>query len=63
MFIVYITEINEDTTGGNISGNLLIYLPKKEECIKNDDAKYTIFVYFSYFFLEFEKFKVTIVKQ
>ena len=35
MFIVYITEISEDTNGGNISGNLLIYLPKKEDFEEN----------------------------
>ena len=44
----------------NISGNSLIYHPKKH---KNDEAKYAMFVYFCYVGMEFEKFKVTIVKQ
>ena len=53
----------------NISGYLLIYHPKKHDyniskkCDKKYEAKYAMFVYFCYVGMEFEKFKVTIVKQ
>ena len=35
----------------------------RRKCEKNYEAKSAIFVYFWYFGMEFEKFKVTIVKQ
>ena len=53
----------------NISGNLLIYLPKKQDlniskkCNKIYEAKDAIFAHCCNFVMESEKLKITIVKQ
>ena len=64
IYVIYIREINEDTTGGKKtaekSGNLCIYIPR---CDKQYEAKHAMFVYFCYFVMESEKSVVTIVKQ
>ena len=64
IYVIKIRKINR-----NASGNLLIYLPKKQDyiiskkCNKIYEAKDAIFVYFCYFVKGSEKFERTIVKQ